>query len=173
MNGKKKGLILYLSIVIVCLQCACGTGHNSEPPAPFSSACWECSVSDISALEGDSDSTYDSIYGGTTFSYPKEYNGHNGTVKYMFNENDELMCIAWAYNSDDENEVYAVYDEINQAVNKIHGDSGYQADSHSSNYGNVWYLESGDIVLSTMITSENEVLQYAYLNPAVSNTAAR
>lgn len=173
MNSQKKYLILYLLISIVCLQCACGTEHKSEPPAPFSNACWECSVSDVSAIEGDSSAAYDSVYGGTTYSYPKDYNGHSGTIKYMFNDQDALMCIAWAYNAEDEDELYAIYDEINQTVNKTHGDSGYQADSHTSNYGNVWYLESGDIILSTMITSDNKALQYAYLNPAVSNTEAR
>ncbi len=141
--------------------------------APFSEAAWTSSVNDMEVLEGKAageTSSYKSIYGGTTYSYPKEYLGREGTIKYMFDDKDALMSLAWAYGSEDENELYTLYDEINQSVNDVYGESGYHANSNASNYGNVWYLASGDIVLSTMITSDNKALQYAYLNPAVSNT---
>jgi len=160
-------------------MCAC-SGSNTETAdttpteiAPFSEATWTSSVNDISILEGNTASTYDSVYGGTTYSYPKEYNGKTGTIKYMFDDKEALMCIAWAYGSKDENELYALYDEINHSVNDLYGESHYNADSNTTNYGNVWHLDSGDIILSTMITSDNKALQYAYLNPAVSNTGEK
>ncbi|MDO5574891.1 MAG: hypothetical protein Q4G60_13040, partial [bacterium] len=151
---------------------ACGKKADAaaDVVAPFSEVGWDSSVEDVKNMEGNSPETYDSVYGGTTYSYSKEYLGRMGTIKYMFDDKDMLMNIAWAYGSDSEDELYTLYDEINQSVNDIHGESGYQADSNASNYGNVWYLESGDIILSTMVTADNKALQYAYLNPAVSNT---
>ena len=78
------------------------------------------------------------------------------------------MCVAWAYGCNDADELFALYESINDSVNEKYGESGYAAD-HPGNYGNVWYLTTGDIVLTTMITTENKALQYAYLHPAVSN----
>ncbi len=160
--------ILLITVLSVILS-ACGL-NNNKPIASFSEASWDYCVDDMIALEGNTDKTYKSIYGGMTYSYPKQYNGYNGTIKYMFDGNNKLMCIAWAYGCDDQNELYALYDEINEAVIKTHGESNYNANGHSSNYGNVWHLETGDIIISTMITEDNKALQYAYLNPIVSNT---
>lgn len=173
MKQKHLQLSVLIMMFLSCLLCACKSGSQAKPPAPFSAMTWESTVDDILAAEGSSSSSYDSVYGGTTYSYAKEYNGKEGTIKYMFNEKDELMCLAWAYGSDDENDLYALYDEINQSVTEKYGESNYNANSNASNYGNVWYLESGDIILSTMVTADNKALQYAYLNPAVSNTEAR
>ncbi len=117
---------------------------------------------------GSGPSTYDSVYGGTCYTWPKEYNGLMGTVKYMFDDEEKLMCVAWAYGCDDADELLSLYESINGSVNEKYGESGYAAD-HPGNYGNVWYLETGDIVLTTMITAENKALQYAYLHPLVSN----
>lgn len=169
-NATKLPLLL---TILLCLPCICSCNKaeaiSEETAAPFAEAFWSSSLNDIITIEGESSYTYDSVYGGTTYSYPKEYNGKNGTVKYMFDDKDALMCIAWAYGSDDETELYNLYDEINQYVNDIYGESNYQADSNTTNYGNVWHLDRGDIILSTMITSDNKALQYAYLNPVVSH----
>ena len=91
----------------------------------------------------------------------------------MFNENEELMCVAWAYNgTDDEESLAALYNMINDSITGIYGESGY-AGNGVGNYGNVWYMESGDIVLTAMFTSDNTALQYAYLHPSVSNAAEK
>ncbi len=172
-NITKLPLLLTLSLCLLCI-CSCNQTEDSSEKAvaPFTEAFWSSSVDDVIATEGASSYTYDSVYGGTTYTYPKEYSKKSGTVKYMFDEKDDLMCIAWAYGSDDEKELYDLYDEINQSVNDIYGESNYNADNNKTNYGNVWHLESGDIILSTMVTADNKALQYAYLNPAASNTEA-
>ena len=162
-----------LLVLSVCLIGICSCGKNiasGRAVAPFADVSWSSSVSDVIRTEGESTNTYDSVYGGTTYSYPKEFDDKKGTVKYMFDDKDALMCIAWAYGSDDEDELYELYNTINQSVNDVYGESNYSADTNATNYGNVWRLESGNIILSTMITSETKALQYAYLNPAVSNT---
>lgn len=171
----RKTVVAGVLVIVVGLLGACGKKADAaaDAVAPFSEAAWDSSINDVESSEEKAEgetASYKSIYGGTTYSYPKEYLGREGTIKYMFDDKDALMCIAWAYGSDSEDELYTLYDEINQSVNDVHGESGYQADSNVSNYGNVWYLESGDIILSTMVTADNKALQYAYLNPAVSNT---
>lgn len=172
----KKFFTIFLCSFSLCLLSACGGSLDKTAPAldcPFTEMDWNSTTEDILAAEGSDYAAYDSVYGGICYTYPKEFEGYPGTVKYMFNEKEELMCVAWAYNgTDDEESLYSLYDTINDSVIEIYGESGY-AGNGVSNYGNVWYLESGDIVLTTMLTSDNKALQYAYLHPAVSNTAQK
>lgn len=135
---------------------------------PFTSLTWESGYEDMIALEGSDHDTYDSVYEGTTYTYAKEYLGRSGTIKYMFDSEDALMCVAWAYGTDSTEELDEVYQTIHQQLVKAYGDSGYHP-AHDTNYGDVWYLESGDILISAVTTESQKALQYAYLNPAVSN----
>ncbi len=144
---------VFLLEVLVCLLftatglCACGASGDGHPAdCPFSHMTWTCSVSDVVAEEGEEHGSYDSVYGGVCYTYPKEFEGRAGTVKYMFDGDEQLAAIA------------------------RYGESGYSA-GHQTNYGGVWYRDSGDIILSAMITSELKALQYSYLSPAVSHAA--
>lgn len=170
---------LIICILLLFFTAACG-GKDNGPvlECPFTEIGWNASADDVIAAEtGGADnglagtgefSTYDSVYGGICYIFPKEYSGRQGTVKYMFDADEKLMCVAWAYGCGDEAELLSLYESINDSVNEKYGESGYAAE-HPGNYGNVWYLETGDIVLTTMVTAENKALQYAYLHPAVSN----
>lgn len=169
---RKLFITVIICTLLTLLAAACGK-EDAGPvlDCPFTSAGWDASADDAAAAEGlsiEEASSYDSVYGGLCYTYPKEYNGLQGTIKYMFDKDGRLMCAAWAYGCDDAEELSALYESINDSVNEIHGESGYAAD-HPGNYGNVWYLDTGDIVLTTMITEETKALQYAYLHPLVSN----
>lgn len=166
---------LFLSCILLILLCACGAPKNApDPAAPFTDLTWEAAVEDMIAVEGEDYETYPSVYNGTTYTYPKQYLGKEGTIKYMFDQDGALMSAAWAFSSENTGVLQDLYDEIDASVNASFGESSYSADGNNSvgNYGNVWYLEQGDIILSTMITSETKALQYAYLHPSVSNKDA-
>lgn len=167
---RKRFLPVCLCLLVTAMSVSCGRGKDTEPAldCPFTDMGWDSTVGDVIAAEGENYSTYDSVYGGLCYTYPKEYDGYSGTVKYMFNDQDALMSVAWAYSAQDADELATLYDTINTSVNEVHGESGYHAQG-AGNYGNVWYLESGDIILSTMMSSEVMALQYAYLHPLVSN----
>lgn len=161
----------HLTAIVICLTLmtfvitACSSAK--ETPAlqcPFSELNWNSTVSEMESHEGESTDTYKSVYGGICYTYPKTFNEKSGTIKYMFDDKDKLMCIAWAYDSKDEKELQALYHDINKTVNDTYGESNYNTDKET-NYGNVWYLEDGHIVLSTMITDSNKALQYAYISP--------
>ena len=172
----KQIFIVFLCSFSLCFLSACN-GSSDEIAltlnCPFTEMNWNSTTEDILTAEGTNYTTYDSVYGGICYTYPKTFEGYEGTVKYMFNENEELMCVAWAYNgTDDEENLVSLYNMINDSVTNIYGESGY-AGNGVGNYGNVWYLESGDIILTTMFTSDNTALQYAYLHPSVSNTTEK
>lgn len=160
----------YLLLFPVCLTlllCACtGTGE-AAPDFPFSDADWDSTKEDIFALEGTDYTTYDSVYGGICYTYPKTYENYEGTIKYMLDSEDKLMCVAWTCSSESDEELASLFDQIKQSVQEKYGEDSSTADN-PTNYGAVWHREEGNIVLSTMITSDLKALQYAYLNPAVS-----
>ena len=163
-------LSLLTGILLLCALTACSGNKETEPvlDCPFTDLEWSSTVDDMLSAEGKDYSTYDSLYGGLCYTYPKEYEGLPGTVKYMFNEENRLMSVAWAYSAEDADEIASLYETVSTSITEKNGESGYDA-SGVGNYGGVWYRESGDIIVTTMITSENKALQYAYLHPLVSN----
>lgn len=163
-------LCLTLSFAAALLF-GCGSNASSTlPDCPFSDLKWSSSVKDMEKTEGTDHETYDSVYGGTTYTYGKEYQGVSGTVKYMFDEDEKLASIAWAYGSDDADELYRLYETIHADVVAAHGESGYNTQKET-NYGDVWYLKDGNIILSTMVTNSQKALQFAYLSPEQSTNA--
>lgn len=163
-------LFLLIMMLLLCSLTACGVEKETEPmfDCPFTELQWSSTVDDMLAAEGEAYSTYDSLYGGLCYTYPKDYEGLSGTVKYMFNEDNELMSVAWAYSAENAEDIEALYETISASIVAENGESGYDAGG-VGNYGGVWYRESGDIILTTMITSDAKALQYAYLHPLVSN----
>ncbi len=164
----KSLLILLLSVLPLVLG-GCKNTESAEAIAPFSDATWAYTREDILNCEGENYTTYDSVYGGICYTYPKTYGAYQGTIKYMLDEEDRLMCVAWAYSSEDEQELSSLYESISQSVNEQNGNTAYETDT-PSNYGNVWRRKEGNIILSTMITSDLKALQYAYLHPDVSSS---
>lgn len=168
LNQKTKYLKLFFFFLPLFLLSGCGTDGSVPPVAPFCDAVWEDTLQDILSYEGNDYETYASVYGGTCYTYPKTYQDRQGTIKYMFDGEERLMCIAWTCSADEEQELYNLYGLIEESVDASLNEENPETDS-SSNAGRVWYREDGNIVLSLMITSDLKALQYAYLHPDVSS----
>lgn len=165
-----KMLCCLVAIAGITLFTGCTGSKKHDAVCPFSDLTWDASPEDVIASEGDDYQTYDSIYNGSTYTFPKRYLEQDGTIKYMFDDKDALMCFAWTVQSDDEASLRSLYDKIHAQLVKSYGESGYNTDK-STNYGDVWHLEQGDIVLSVMKTSSQKALQYSYTHPDVSYNA--
>ncbi len=167
-----KHLRTFFSVsLILTLTVSTLMGCQKQPQTvtcPFTDMTWENSVDDMTASEGDDFTTYDSVYDGTTYVFPKNYLDLEGSIKYMFDGADELMCVAWTYSSETEEDLKNIYSTIHQQIEDTYGESGYNT-KQQTNYGDVWHLENGDIVLSLVTTDTQKALQYSYLNPKVSN----
>ena len=167
-------LSVSLILVITCVLYAGCAGKDDQESlgCPFTELGWDATVDDMTTLEGSDYATYDSVYDGTTYTYSKSYLDTDGTIKYMFDDKDKLMCVAWNAGIDSENTLKSLYTKIHDQIVEKHGKSGHDAEN-ATNYGDVWYLDSGDIVLSAVTTSDPMGLQYSYLNPQVSNTESK
>lgn len=151
-------------ILTTCFLAGCGSASSAV--CPFTEIVWEDTLEDITALEGEPSQTYPSVYNGSVYVYPKKYQSWDGNIKYMFDDKNELMCISWTYD-DSDSSVTEIYQSIHEQLEASYGESGYSTNS-SSNYGDVWYLDEGNIILSAVTTDSQNALQYSYLNPAVS-----
>lgn len=159
------------ALLTFALVTGCGSTTSAVlPDCPFSDLKWTSSVSEMEKTEGSSYVAYDSVYGGTTYTYTKNYKKKEGTVKYMFDDKEQLASIAWAFGSDNADELYELYESIHAEVVAAYGESGYNTEKET-NYGDVWYLDDGNIILSTMLTNDQKALQFAFVSPAQSTKA--
>lgn len=161
----KKNFVSALAITGTLLLSLAGCGKKPPVDCPYSDLGWETTEEQLFEAEGDCTSSYDSTYGGTTYTYASTYKDRDGVIKYMYNEEGVLMNIAFAYSASTDEELKEFYDELHEELEDMYGESGYDTDA-STNYGDVWELEEGHIILSVMITDSNKALQIAYVNPA-------
>lgn len=179
MKSTRKLLACFL-VVLLAVQALTGCQSKSSPETeteisamicPFSELTFDNTFEDLIALEGEDYETYASVYNGMTYTYKKAFQDLTGTIKYMYDDKEELMCIAWTYSAKSSEELQNLYDSIHNNVVEQYGESGYDA-ATSTNYGDVWYLDEGHIILSVMDTEEQKALQYSYQSPKASEEAA-
>lgn len=162
-----KSLIRTMLVIFFCIIIFTGC-EKSKNSFPFTTLTWDSTYDDMTSLEGNDYDSYDSVYTGKTYIYNKDYLGKSGTIKYMFDNNKKLMCVAWSYDADSVSDLDHMYNSIKEELEKTYGKSQYSP-SHDTNYGDVWYQDSGDILISALTTANQNALQYSYLNPTVSN----
>lgn len=158
-------LLLFTSITCSLTGCSAST---KEVVCPFTEITWESSFADVEALEGELQDSYYSTYKGTTYLYEKEYLGLSGTIKYMFDDEENLKSMAWMYLPESKEDLESVYTELVKQTTKLYGESGFDSDMETAKT-QVWYLEGGNILIGVMSTGVNEAIQYQYFHPDVSS----
>ncbi len=158
--------LLLLTGIFLSL-CGCSS-VSREVTIPFTEITWESSAEDVQALEGELQDSYYSSYKGTTYVYEKEYLGLSGSIKYMFDDEEKLMSMAWLYLPESDEDLEIVYADLVKQTNKLYGKSGFDSDMNTAK-GEVWYLENGNILIGVMSTGVNEAIQYQFFHPEVSS----
>ena len=158
-------LLLLTSITFSFTGCSSAA---KEVICPFTEITWENTLEDVQAMEGELQDSYYSSYKGTTYVYEKEYLGLSGTIKYMFDDEENLRSMAWLYLPESDEELEDVYADLVKQTNKLYGKSGFDSDMTTAK-GEVWYLEGGNILIGVMSTGVNEAIQYQFFHPEVSS----
>ena len=181
-------IIVLLFALTILVTSVTGCQKKEAAECPFTTITWGNTLEDIIDLEGESKDTYDSTYKGTTYTYDKEYLGLDGTIKYMFDDKDKLVSIAWMYVSDDAEDVKDVYEKVHTEAESALGESNYQKDMKgnelnsklqdsqeelnaagmSTPFTDIWRQEDGNVILSAVLTSDTKAVQYTFLHPDVS-----
>lgn len=157
--------LLLAGVTLSLLGCS---STPKEVTCPFTEITWESTLEDIQTLEGELQDSYYSSYKGTTYVYAKEYLGLSGTIKYMFDDEENLRSMAWLYLPESDEELEDVYADLVKQTNKLYGKSGFDSDMTTAK-GEVWYLEGGNILIGVMSTGVNEAIQYQFFHPEVSS----
>lgn len=158
--------IIPIILVFALVLCACGAKQPSVS-IPYSDMTWESTLDDVLATEGENYETYESIYKGMTYTFDKEFKGQAGTIKYMFDSNDALMNIAWTCSSDNAADIMVIYNDLYKSLVEEYGEPSQNMDG-VNNYAEVWKLDSGNIIVSAVVTSDAKMVQVSFLNPIVS-----
>ena len=159
---------LFLISGMVLSLMGCNTASSKNVVCPFTEATWEYTPEEVQNAEGELQDSYYSVYDGTTYVYEKEYLGLKGSIKYMFDSEDNLRSIAWLYLPESKEDLENIYTDLSKQTTKIYGKSGFNSDM-STAIGEVWYLEGGNILIGVMSTGVNEAIQYQFFHPEVSS----
>ena len=156
---------LFTLLVIVTALAGCSS-KSAKINCPFTDLSWEDAVEEMIALEGDGYDTYDSIYHGLTYTYPKEYLGKGGMIKYMYDDTGRLCNVSWSYTGVDAEELMTVYHAVVDEMTKLHGKS--KNDDGVGNFGETWITDKGTVMANAVVTNDTKVMQIAYMSPEVS-----
>ena len=166
---KIKTAIRKLTAIVLfsMLLSGCGNSAETKSAIPFTDYNFSSTMDEIMASEGNNYETYESIYEGTTYTFDKVYMEKNGTIKFMCDSQNEIKSIAWTYACDDGGEIMALYNNVFAALKEEFGESTQNANG-VGNYAEVWKRDSGNIILSAVITNDARMIQVAFLSPDVS-----
>ena len=158
-------LLLLFSLALSLVGCS---ASSKTVTCPFTDMTWESTLAEVQAYEGELQDSYYSSYKGTTYVYEKEYLGLTGSIKYMFDDQENLRSIAWLYLPESKQDLENVYADLVKQTDKLYGKSGFDSDMSTAK-GAVWYLEGGNILIGVMSTGVNEAIQYQFFHPEVSS----
>lgn len=153
-------------ILIMLLSISCFGGcAKKEVTCPFTEITWEDSFEEIKALEGEDYEDGESLYYGACYNYPKEYKGVEGTIQYMFDEEDKLACMAWLYVADSSEEIEKLYQTLHDEMVDTYGEGGLDSQFDSQINGDVWYLDGGNIIIIVSTVENYKALQFSFVSP--------
>ena len=162
----RSGITALISVIILIASLTGCSGTSTAMNCPFTELSWNDTAEDMIAAEGNLFETYDSIYKGLTYTYPKEYLGNIGMIKYMYDPDGKLCNVSWSFTGEDEDSVMKVYRDVCNEMKKLHGSS--TNDDGIGNYCEIWTSNSGTVMASAVITNDTKVMQIAYMNPEIS-----
>lgn len=159
-----------LFVLLFALSALTGCSQRKDTvEVPFTEFTWASTLEEVLDAEGDPVNSYDSTYGGMTYVFDnKEYNGLNGSIKYLFDGDEKLVSVAWMYIPENNDDRDAVYEDLYKQTEKWYGEAGFESNQGTA-MGAVWYLEDGNVLIGVMSTGINEAIQYQYFSPEVSS----
>lgn len=161
--------LFLLTFFLLPILVGCGAENKAQAVAPFSHADWQSTPEQIAALHEENAKTTVSLYGGSSYLFPVTWLEHEGTVKYMYNEKNQLMSIAFYYEADSAESLTALYDRIRSMASQSYGKS--ITTTNQDNLGERWIRSEGNIILAAFWNEESCALQYSFLHPEVSRDA--
>ena len=168
MNAKRLiKIILTLSFSTVLLI-GCG---NDSLNIPFSDLNFESSYEEmVKELGEPQDET--SSYLGTSYCYESDYLVEGSEARYTFDDDENLASISWIYESEDGEEITAYYNDLHKQLVNKYGETT-EATNDVTQLSDIWRLETGNITLIALVSSEYNAVMYTYISPENSTSATK
>lgn len=166
---QKISVLFLLVILSLLIFSGCRNTDKVQTVAPFSEAGWESTPQELSSFHESTPDTTLSVYGGNSYLFPVTWMEQEGTVKYMYDENEQLVSIAFYCEADTLENLTALYDTIRSQAFREFGES--IVTTNQDNVGDRWIRSEGNIILAAFWNEESCALQYSFLHPRISRDA--
>ena len=165
---KKRNVLRVL--IVVCLSTALlttGCKSKETTAAPFTELNWESTLEDMQSAYGTDYETTLS-YVGDTYIYSGEYEKMAGQIRYSFAD-DTLASAVFIYESEDGEELASIYDSLHSKYETKYGESG-EYETSATTMTDIWRLDTGNIMLVALISSDYNAIMVSYLDPSNSTS---
>ncbi|MCR5580772.1 MAG: hypothetical protein K6F66_04215 [Pseudobutyrivibrio sp.] len=149
---------LTLSIAASTLM-GCATGKY----IPFTDLSFDTSYDTMVKDLGEPTDEAES-YLGTSYCYSSDYMADDSQVRYTYDEDGNMASISWIYESEDGEEVTKYYNDIHKQLENKYGKTK-EATNDVTQLSDIWRLDSGNITLIALVSSEYNAVMYTYLSP--------
>ena len=166
---KTKKLLTGLLILTMTSTCFLGCGKNEASDIPFTELGFDTTFDEMTSDLGDPLSDKE-VYLGTTYTYDSDYLELPGNVQYTFDEEGKMASISWVYTCEDGEEITGYYNDIHTQLENKLGKSK-ESTNNVTHLADIWRLDSGNIELIALVTSDYNAIMYTYLSPEHSTSA--
>ena len=166
---KNRNGLCRLAIILACTTLLfSGCGKQKESDIPFTDMNWNSTFEDVSKEYGEAINIVTSYY-GEAYDYASTFENMDGYTRYTFDQDGQLTSAAFIYECEDGEELPAKYENIHSKLETKYGKTNeYNVDA--TTITDIWRLNSGNIMLIALISSDYNAIMYTYLNPTVSTS---
>jgi len=163
--------LLKITITTICISCLIlGCSKQSSNRIPFSELDFSVSYEDMVDKLGEPVSETET-YLGKSYGYQSDYLSMDGQVRYTFDEAGKIASITWLYESEDGEEITGVYNDIHKQLENTYGKTE-EATNNVTQLSDIWRLDTGNITLVALVSSDYNGIMYTYLTPEHSTAAS-
>ena len=164
----KKVITVILTITIVSTAfMACGGEKSAD--IPFTTLGFESTHVEMTEELGEPIEEKPSVF-GTAYSYPCEYKDQEGVVQYIFDEDGKMTSVRWSYACEEGDDITNLYTDIHKQLENKYGETKESTES-VTNLSDIWRLDTGNIEVAAIVSSDLNVIMYTYLSPENSTSA--
>jgi len=158
-------------VCVISMSVALLMGCGKTGDIPFTDLTFETSYDEMVESLGQPEKETSS-YLGTSYCYSSDYTMDGSEVRYTFDEDGNMASLSWLYESEEGEEVTAIYNDLHKQLENNYGETG-EATNDVTQLSDIWRLETGNITLIALVSSEYNAVMYTYLSPDHSTTETK
>ena len=115
-------MIICSIAAMVLLITGCGSSASGVN-IPYTDLGFKSSIDDVVKKYGDCDEVQMYANNIKSYEYPCDYLGKSGTLKFGFNDKDELVKISWQYKGQSQDDTMEVFQNMATQYTSLYGEA--------------------------------------------------